>query len=342
MRPGLFHTLLALALVVALTHCKPPALKHTVSITDHKTWKRLLKTRTNVLTLFVSGDSQAGDFLSTFEEAAGIMKGRGTLAFVDCSSKDGKKLCKSLKVKTTSFALKHFKDGAYLKDYDRLLTLKSLLSFMENPASEPPWSEEEGTGDVRHVESPEDFERLVKKESRPMLVMFYAPWCGHCKALKPEFAAAATELKGRGILAGMDVDNPDAYGIRQALNITGFPTLVYFERGVQMYRYGGGRDKKAIVEWMQNPAPPVEAATPPEESSWQQEESDVVHATDDTFDSLIAEHASVLVMFYAPWCGHCKAIKPSYMEAATAMKTDGIAGTLAAIDATKETKLAER
>ena len=53
--------------------------------------------------------------------------------------------------------------------------------------------------------------------------------CGHCKKLKPEFAAAATAVKKTAVLAAMDIDLEEAYGIRQMFNISGFPTLIYFE-----------------------------------------------------------------------------------------------------------------
>ena len=327
-------------LLVLLLAGTAAGLKHSLIVSDHKDWKKLLKTRTNVLALFASGEKQVGDFLSIYDRVAKKIMGKGTLVFVDCSNKDGRKLCKNLKVKPDPFVLKHYKDGSFHKDYDRLLQEKSLVSFMENPTADPPWSEDPTAGDVRHIEGPNDFERLLKKEKKPLLTMFYAPWCGHCKRLKPEYAEAATELKGKAVLAGMDLDTPDAYGIRQEFNVSGFPTLVYFERGVRKYDYVGPRDKESILEWMKDPKPPEEPKE--EETPWSEVESDVVHLTDDTFDTFLGGNPSVLVMFYAPWCGHCKAMKPHFTEAATAMKEEGIEGVLAAVDATKETAVAEK
>lgn len=61
------------------------------------------------------------------------------------------------------------------------------------------------------------------------MVMFYTPWCGFCKQLKPDYAAAAVELKDQAVLAAIDVNRPENAVIRTQYNITGFPTLLYYE-----------------------------------------------------------------------------------------------------------------
>lgn len=70
--------------------------------------------------------------------------------------------------------------------------------------------------------------KFIKKEAKPILVMFYAPWCGFCKTLKPEYAEAAKELKDEAVLAAIDVNRPENAVIRTRYNITGFPTMLYF------------------------------------------------------------------------------------------------------------------
>ena len=339
----LCRVILSLLLLTSICHTAGTTLKHVNTVSDHKAWKKLIKTRTNVLALFANGEKNAASILPIFEKVAYEVRGQGTLLFVDCKSKDGKKLCRNLKINPALFELKHYKDGTFHKDYDRLLQEKSLISFMQNPAADPPWSEDPTSHSVRHIEGPNDLEKILRKERKPILTMFYAPWCGHCKRLKPEFAEAAEELKGEAVLAGMDVDTPDSYGVRTALNITGFPTLIYFKNGQKIYDYAGGRDKDGIIEWMRNPRSAEEMPAPESsEPAWSEVESDVVHLTTDTFDQFITDNPSVLVMFYAPWCGHCKAMKPEYMEAASALKGNAVSGVLAAIDATAEPTLAER
>jgi protein disulfide-isomerase-like protein len=309
-------------------------------VDDLKAFKKLIKTRLSVLVLFSNGDEPVKKFFPIFEKVASTIAGQGTLMYVNCKEK--KKICKNLKVVPDKggFLLKHYINGEYHKEYDRSYTEKSLLNFMQNPSSDAPWSEDPLSKDVQHLETVDDFTGLLSKTPKPILVMFYAPWCGHCKAMKPHFAEAATELKKEAVLAGMDVEKQELYPLRQALNISGFPTLHYYLRGEKVYDYGGGRTKEDIIKWMKNPtaAPAKETG----EESWSDEESEVVHLTEENFESVVSENPSVLVMFYAPWCGHCKAMKPHYTEAADQLKKEGVEGVLAAVDATQARGLAEK
>lgn len=66
-------------------------------------------------------------------------------------------------------------------------------------------------------------------------------------------------------------------------------------------------------------------------------DSDVLSLTKDTFDDFVKEHDLVLAEFFAPWCGHCKALAPKYEEAATELKAKNI--PLVKVDCTAEEEL---
>lgn len=67
-------------------------------------------------------------------------------------------------------------------------------------------------------------------------------------------------------------------------------------------------------------------------------ENDVMELSDDDFSTRIAEHETVLVMFYAPWCGHCKKLKPEYAKAAELIKYNDPPVVLAKVDCTEAGK----
>ncbi|XP_060077241.1 protein disulfide-isomerase A5-like [Ylistrum balloti] len=302
-----------------------------MEIDDLKELKKLVRTKTNLLIIFAKSEKAISNSMSLFNDVATEMKGKATLALVDCS--ESKKLCKNQKASPSPMELKHFKDGSFNKEYDRKMVKKSMVNFLLDPTGDIPWEEEPDAGDVVHPDTPQSFNKLLKKEKGPMLVMFYAPWCGFCKRLKPDFSAAATEMKGKAVLVGVDVDKPQQMQLRMDYNITGFPTIYYFEKGKKLYLYGGENNKEGIISWLKNPGPPSEK---PKEAEWADEPSEVVHLTDSNFQEYIKTHPSVLVMFYAPWCGHCKQMKPDYAKAAETLKEENIEGILAAVDATKE------
>ncbi|CAE6506462.1 unnamed protein product [Rhizoctonia solani] len=88
-----------------------------------------------------------------------------------------------------------------------------------------------------------------------ILVEFFAPWCGHCKALAPQYEEAATALKEQGIkLAKVDcTENAD---LCQANGVGGYPTLKVFRKGKDK-EYSGPRKADGIVSYMKKQALPA-------------------------------------------------------------------------------------
>lgn len=91
-------------------------------------------------------------------------------------------------------------------------------------------------------------EEMAKNEL--LLVEFYAPWCGHCKKLAPEYEAAAEVLsKNDPPIALAKVDATQEKTLAERFGIQGFPTLFWFKNGVKS-EYTGGRSKDTIVQWV--------------------------------------------------------------------------------------------
>jgi len=97
----------------------------------------------------------------------------------------------------------------------------------------------------------DNFTDITKREEL-MLVEFYAPWCGHCKRLAPEYEKAAKVLKERDvpILLGK-VDATKEADLAKQYDVTGYPTLFVFRNGKHS-EYKGGRDEMGIITYMEN------------------------------------------------------------------------------------------
>lgn len=75
------------------------------------------------------------------------------------------------------------------------------------------------------------FEELVLKNERPVVVDFWAAWCGPCKLVAPELEKLASKYEGRVDVVKVDVDaNP---GLSRAFNIMSIPTIAFFQPGKQ-------------------------------------------------------------------------------------------------------------
>lgn len=89
------------------------------------------------------------------------------------------------------------------------------------------------------------FEKDVLGSSTPVLVDFWAEWCGPCKAIGPKLEEIASEMGGKITIAKVNVDeNPDSpakYGVR------GIPTLILFKNGKEVDQIVGNHPKENIV-----------------------------------------------------------------------------------------------
>lgn len=93
--------------------------------------------------------------------------------------------------------------------------------------------------------STENFEKEVLKSEKPVLVDFYADWCGPCNAMAPVIEELAKELEGKVKVEKINVDeNPD---IAVEYNVMSIPTLIVFKNGKEEKRLVGLRNKEELI-----------------------------------------------------------------------------------------------
>merc|ERR1711920_32933 len=209
-----------------------------------------------------------------------------------------------------------------------------------------------------------DFDKQVIRGKGVWMVEFYAPWCGHCKNLAPEWKKAAKLLDGVVNVAAVDCDQHK--DIAGRFGVQGFPTIKVF--GADKYKptdYQGQRDAPSIAKHGMKQAKALVKArldgkktdSKDKTKSNKKDKKDkskfddaskkkgkkgnkpVVKLTDSNFKSEVYGSDELwMVEFYAPWCGHCKQLEPEWHAAGASLMGSGV--KFGAVDATSEKQLA--
>ncbi|NOQ89069.1 MAG: thioredoxin TrxC [Gammaproteobacteria bacterium] len=94
----------------------------------------------------------------------------------------------------------------------------------------------------------DNFQKHIKHNDIPVVVDFWAPWCGPCKMMAPAFEQASHDLSPSVRLAKLNTEDEQSIGAR--LNIRSIPTLVIFKNGKELTRQAGAMSAAEIKSWI--------------------------------------------------------------------------------------------
>ncbi|GER48232.1 protein disulfide isomerase family [Striga asiatica] len=203
----------------------------------------------------------------TWEKAANVLKGVATVAALDADAH--KSLAQEYGIRGFP-TIKVFVPGKAPVDYQGARDAKPIVEFalkqvktllkdrLEGKSTEGSSKKSEPSASVEL--NSRNFDELVLKSKDLWVVEFFAPWCGHCKKLAPEWKKAANSLKGQVKLGHVDCDAEKS--LMSRFNVQGFPTILVFGADKDSpFPYEGARSASAIesfaLEQLEtNAAPP--------------------------------------------------------------------------------------
>jgi len=310
-------SLISLVTIVKIVHCHDEDV-HTVQYNTDNFSEEITK-KNHFVMFYAPWCGHCQRLAPTWEQLAEMLNEEDSnirIAKVDCTTDS--KICSEEDV-TGYPTLKFFRLGSSESvKFRGTRDLPSLTTFINEQLR----SADEDDQVVSKVPEPtqgllelteDNFEKHIAGGKH--FVKFYAPWCGHCQKLAPVWEQLAQSLEFEPDISISKLDCTQFRSVCNQFDIKGYPTLLWMEDGKKVDKYQGQRtheDLKSYVNKMLGSASAnVEERKQPETVS----SSVVMILSGDNFNHGVEKGVS-LVKFFAPWCGHCKRLAPTWEELA--------------------------